>query len=503
MAIVLGIDIGTSATKAIACDEAGAIVAVADAPHTLSMPRPEWTEQPPQMWWQATVEAIGRVLRSDRVHAHHIAALGLSGQMHGSVFLPRDADAVSGEVVRPAILWNDQRTARECEEIERRAGGRDALLRLVGNVPLAGYTAPKILWLRDHEPDAFAATEMILLPKDYIAWRLTGERATDAGDASGTLLLDPVSRDWSENMLAAIDLDRSRFPRVLESQEVTGRVTDAAARATGLLHGTPVVIGSGDQMTGAVGTGVVHSNLVSATLGTSGVVFAHSGRTLPHDPEGRIQVMCAAIPGEYCVYGCSLCAAGAMHWLRDTIAPNMDFATLDHEAHGVDAGADGLFFMPYLSGERCPHPDPNARGAWIGLSASHTRAHLTRSVLEGVAFTMREILDLIHRSGMSPSDIRLSGGGAKSPLWRRIMTDVMGIKTSTVNTTEGSAYGASLLAGVGAGIWDDVANACESCIRTDQRAEPDRATASRYTELQERYSALYPRLRKHYARMSE
>jgi len=495
MTVLLGLDIGTSATKAILIDGTGRVLATADARHEVSMPKPGWSEQAPDWWWNAVCEAIPRAIDAAGVAADEIKAVGLSGQMHGSVFLPADPDPRDPRPVRNAILWNDQRTEAECAEIEHAASGRRELIAMTGNPALTGFTAPKILWLRNHEPDHFDQTAKVILPKDYIRFRLSGELATDFGDGSGTLLLDLRARDWHKGLLSRLELDASLLPALVESAEPTGRVGQWAAEATGLAQGTIVVGGSGDQMTGAVGMGVVAPGIVSAALGTSGVIFAHAGGNLPEDPEGRVQIMCAAVPEEYCMYGCMLSAAGALQWFHDHFAPEAGFAQLDADAESVGVGADGLIFLPYLTGERCPHPDPRARGAFVGLTARHARAHLVRAVMEGVAFGMAGMLDLVRDLGVLPEEVRLGGGGAKSPLWRTIQAAAYHTPVATLSTAEGSAYGAALLAGVGCGVWSTVGEACRATLGVESHLEPDPEMVPRYARIREVYDALYPALR--------
>lgn len=495
MPLFLGLDIGTSATKAIVMDESGAVRGAADSPHDLAMPQPGWSEQHPDWWWRATCEATRAVLTRVGLRAADIGCVGLSGQMHGSVFLPAHPDPADPRPIRNALLWNDQRTGDECDAIEQAAGGRDRLIGMVGNPALTGFTAPKILWLRSHEPANFERTRHILLPKDYVRFRLTGELAIDAGDASGTLLLDPRTRDWHGELLSRLSLDRSLFPRVIEAPDRAGVVSRQAAAETGLIPGTPVVAGSGDQMTGAVGMGIVRPGLVSATLGTSGVIFAHAGRTLPSDRSGRIQIMCAAVPGEWCVYGCMLSAAGALHWFRDTCAPGVPYATLDAEADLAGPGAGGLLFLPYLTGERCPYPDPRARGAFIGLTARHTRGHLARAVLEGVALSMAQILDLVRALGISPDELRMSGGGAASTLWRRIHAAAFGLPITSLNTAQGSAYGAAILAAVGAGAWSSVDEACAACLKEESRIAASLHETEVFRSLRRIHERAYPDIR--------
>lgn len=511
MPLFLGLDIGTSATKAVIIDAGGVVRGAAESPHPIQMPRPGWSEQDPRDWWKACVHSTRNALQAGGIRGRDIEGIGLSGHMHGSVFLPRDADPDSPRVIRPAILWNDQRTAAQCEAITR-AVGAGRLLEITGNRVLTGFTAPKLLWLRDHEPDNFAQIGLLLLPKDFIRYQLTGEAAIDVGDASGTLLLDLRSRDWSDEILEALAIDRTILPRVIESIDRAGTLRSAAAEALGLQVGTPVVAGSGDQMTGAVGMGIVARGLVSATLGTSGVVFAHLGaqpfsslsekgnkssatlQAAEGDPS-TLQSMCASVPGEYCTYGCMLSAAGALSWFREVCGPGVTLGQLDEEAANVSPGAEGLIFLPYLTGERCPHADPEARGAFIGLTARHTRGHMARAVMEGVAFAMAQMLDLVREARVEASEVRLSGGGARSKLWRQIQSGVYGTPVSILDTSDASACGAALLAGVGCGAWGTVQEACAQALHVRERIEPDPHLVAEYARWRGIYNSLYPTLR--------
>lgn len=409
--------------------------------------------------------------------------------MHGLVLLDDD-----GEVLRPSILWNDQRCAAECDEI--RAGlGKERLIRISGNDALTGFTAPKIIWVRNHEPDVYARARHVLLPKDYLRYKLTHEYAMDKADGSGTLLFDLERRDWSNDILDALQIPAGWMPPTFEGPEITGRVTREAAEATGLREGTPVVAGGGDQSAQAVGVGAIRPGVLAVTMGTSGVVFAATETPLI-ESEGRLHAFCHAVPSRWHLMGVMLSAAGSLQWYRDALYPNVSFDELVNEAAQVPAGSDGLLFLPYLSGERTPHPDPLARGSWVGLTNRHKRAHLTRAVLEGVAFGLKDIFSLMQQVGMGEIDqVRVSGGGAKSNLWRQILAEILDSELVTVNTTEGAAYGAALLAGVGAGVWDDVDTACAQTIRVGDRITPDTANISRYTELYRHYQSLYPTLR--------
>lgn len=504
--ILLGIDIGTSSTKALVIDGEGRVLGAASAGHEVSTPRIGWSEQNPAQWWQAACEATRKATVEAGIDAREIAALGLSGQMHGLVLLDADTAGSHGKVdrvLRPAILWNDQRTPAQCEAIEAAVGGRRRLVELSGNAALPGFTLPKLLWVREHEPEVFARSRLALTPKDWVRFRLTGEAAIDVGDASGTLLFDVDRRAWSEGIAGAVGLDLSLLPRAIESCEVAGEVTRAAAEATGLRAGTPVVAGSGDNMAGAVGAGVVEPGMVLATLGTSGVFYAHSERPRRDlgEPPGRLHTMCAADgtgarPGQWCVTGCMLSAAGALQWARDRLFPDATFEQLVGEAETAPPGCEGLVFLPYLTGERCPHPDPSARGGWIGLTARHGRAHLLRAVVEGVTFGMGEILGLMRGAGVRVERIRLGGGGAKSRFWRQVQADVYGAAVSLPNTAEGPALGAAMMAGVGVGAWQNVREAARAIIADTETIGP---SGTDYGAAREAYARLYRDLRGHFA----
>jgi xylulokinase len=440
----LGVDTSTTSSKALLIDEAGEVVAVASSPHTLQTPRPLWSEQNPPEWWQAVCVSIRSVLKKAGMKAETVAGIGLTGQMHGLVLLD---DA--GEVLRPAILWNDQRTQAQCDELHHRIG-KGNFIQITGNIALTGFTAPKILWVAQNEPDVYAQVKHILLPKDYIRYRLTGEYAMDKADGSGTVLFDLKRRTWSPEVLAALGIDPTWMPPTFEGTEFTGCVTAKAAELTGLKAGTPVAAGAGDQAAQAVGVGAVEPGVVALTIGASGVVFATTPSALV-EPEGRLHAFCHALPGKWHFMGVMLSAAGSLQWYRDTQAPGLSFDDLLKEAENVPAGCEGLQFLPYLSGERTPHPDPLARGAFIGLTLRHGRGHLTRSVLEGVAFGLKDSFMLIQNAGLGNiHQVRASGGGIKSTLWRQILASVLEAELVTVNAVEGAAYGAALLAGMGA-----------------------------------------------------
>ena len=488
MSHVVGIDVSTTATKALLLDQRGAVVASGSAEYGYDIPRPSWTEQGPHLWWDAAVESISQMMKRSGIAAVDIDAIGLTGQMHGSVLL----DA-TGDVVRPAILWNDQRTAAECDEIRRRIG-RERLIAITGNDALTGFTAPKLLWVARNEPDNWARVATILLPKDYVRYRLTGDRVVDVADGSGTILFDLAARTWSPEVLDALDIEPGLCPPTMEGPEITGGLSEEAARATGLIAGTPVVAGGGDQSANAVGVGAVDSGIVALSLGTSGVVFAASDAPSV-DAEARVQAFCHAAPGRWHMMGVMLSAAGSLRWLRDTLAPGRDFSELVAGAAEVPAGSEGLLFLPYLTGERTPHPDPLARGAFVGLTVSHDLRHMTRAVLEGVAFGLRDGLDLMVAAGVpKPSSIRASGGGTRSELWRQVLADVLEADIETVATEEGAAFGAGILASIGAGHFADAPAAVASVVETRTAARPSTEVAT-YSAAHARYQALYPALR--------
>lgn len=507
MAVYLGIDIGTSGTKTLAMREDGAILATATKEYPLSTPKPGWSEQNPEDWWQATIAGVRQVLKRGNLTADDVAGIGLSGQMHGSVFL----DA-SHEVIRPALLWNDQRTAAECAEIEQRAGGRARLIELVANPALTGFTAPKILWLRNHEPRNFERCAQVLLPKDYIRFRLTGEFATEVSDASGTLLLDVRNRQWCQPLLEALQLDPSLLPRVYESEEVSGRLTKKVAKQLRLNAGTPVVGGGGDQAAGAVGNGVVQRGVISATMGTSGVVFAHSDE-VQIDPQGRVHTFCHAVRGKWHVMGVVLSAGGSLQWFRNQLCSaeltaakkqkTDPYNLIVRQAADAPPDCEGLYFLPYLTGERTPHADPHARGAWIGLTLRHGRAHLVRSVMEGATYAMRDCLEIIRAMRIPVEQIRLSGGGARSDFWRQMQADIYGQPVVTINAEEGPAYGVALLAAAGTGAYKDVVEACTATIRVTSTTEPNAEAARTYQEAYPIYGRLYTALKDQYAAIAK
>lgn len=487
MGLVLGIDVSTTATKAVLVDETGAVRGVGTSEYRFSAPRPLWSEQDPAAWWEGAIVAIGSALAAAGASGDDVVAVGLTGQMHGLVLLD-EAD----RILRPAILWNDQRTAAECDAI-RAAVGPERLIEITGNDALTGFTAPKLVWVRDREPDVWARVAHVLLPKDYLRLRLTGDHALDKADGAGTILFDLAARDWSAEVLAALEIPAAWLPPTFEGPEVTGTLTAEAAAATSLLVGTPVVAGGGDQAANAVGVGVLSPGEMALSLGTSGVVFAATDRPLS-DRHRIVHAFCHAVPGRWHMMSVMLSAAGSLRWFRDALAPTEDFGTLVGSAAAVDAATDGLFFLPYLTGERSPYPDPFARGAFVGLTLGHDRRHMTRAVIEGVAFGLRDGLELMLAAGLPPPKrIRASGGGTASRLWRSILADVLEAEIATVSTTEGAAYGAAVLAAVGAGWFPDAETATTTLVRVTPVAEPGPAVDA-YRAAHARYRALYPAL---------
>jgi xylulokinase len=489
MTHLLGIDLSTTGAKALLIDREGRVVSSATTPLNLSTPHPLWSEQDPHEWWTATTNSIKQALAEANVSGDDIASIGLTGQMHGLVLLDD-----SGQVLRPAILWNDQRCGAECDEIRARVS-REKLVQITGNDALTGFTAPKILWVEKHELEIYRRIRHILLPKDYIRYKLTAALAMDKADGSGTMLFDLRRRTWSSELLDILNISADWLPPTFEGHETTGEVTHEIAELTGLRAGTPVVAGGGDQSAQAVGVGVVRPGSMAVTLGTSGVVFAATESALI-EPDGRLHAFCHAVSNRWHLMGVMLSAAGSLQWYHDKFAHDKSFGELVDEASQIPAGSEGLIFLPYLSGERTPHPDPFARGAWIGLTTRHSRPHLTRAVLEGVAFGLKDIFNLMKEVGLGSVDrIRVSGGGARSSLWRQIIADVFEAELVTVNTTEGAAYGAALLAGVGAGVWRDVDTACSQTIFVSDRVSPNAATSATYRSAYHEYQSLYPLLK--------
>jgi xylulokinase len=486
--VFLGLDVGTSGVKALLLDAAGGdVVASATTALSLATPQPGWAEQHPDDWWKACLASTRQVL--ERQPEARVAAIGISGQMHSSVFLDR-----AGAVVRPALLWCDGRTTAECQEITRRAGGESRLRDWVSNPALEGFTLPKVLWLRHHEPAAFARVATVLLPKDFVRFRLTGTLAAEPSDASGTLMYDPARRRWSREIMEAVELPLSLLPDVGESCEVLGRVTPQAAALSGLAAGTSVVGGGADNACGATGVGVLAPGDTVVSWGTSGTVLAPTAEPRV-DPGLRAHTFCHVAPNTWYLMGVVLSAGAAFAWYRDQVAREGAGAgdeRLTEEAAGVPAGAAGVTFLPYLQGERTPHRDAAMRGAFLGLSLAHTRAHLTRAVLEGVAFALRDSLSILQELGLSPAVLLLTGGGARSPFIRRLLADVFGVPVTTVNREEGPAYGAALMAAVGAGAFADLAVAATRTLTRAPLLSTDPVACAEYQRLYARFRAGYP-----------
>ena len=504
-AYMIGVDVGTTGSKALLVSEDGRVVASVTTEYPMYTPYPLWAEQDPIDWWAATTSSIRGVMEKGGVEPADVVGVGLTGQMHGLVLLDGQ-----GDVLRRCIMWNDQRTAAQCAEITQKVG-LDNLLRYTGNPVLPGFTAPKILWVAQNEPDVYKQVAAVLLPKDYVRYRLTGGFFSDVSDASGTSLFDVSRRQWSDEMLKALNVPRQWLPEVTESPVASARVSAAGAKESGLLEGTPVVGGGGDNAAGAVGTGIIREGVVSVSMGTSGVVFAASD-TYRVEPEGKLHAFCHAVPGKWHLMGVMLSAAGSFRWYRDSLG---DMEKAEAARSGKDAydlltgaaaevppGCEGLIFLPYLTGERTPYPDPNARGVFFGLTLRHGKPHMTRSVLEGVTFGLRDSLELMRQLGLSIEEIVALGGGARSPLWRQILADIFDNDITTVNVTEGAPYGAALLAGVGAGVYGSVEAACDAVVRVEGRTSPG-ADAAIYADYYPRYRALYPALAPEFAAIAQ
>jgi xylulokinase len=490
----LGIDVGTGGTRALIVDEKGYVTASATEEHeAFASPQIGWAEQNPEDWWRACGLAIRKALDHAKLDGEQIACVGFSGQMHGAVMLDAH-DAV----VRPALIWCDVRTEKQCQELTKRIGA-DRLIRFTCNPALPNFTLTKFLWVRENEPEKWRTVRSVMLPKDYVRFRMTGERAIDVADASGTLLLDVANRRWSAEVIQIAEIDASMLPRLYESQEICGKVTAAGAAATGLKIGTPVAAGAGDQAAGATGMGIVAAGTVSATIGTSGVVFAATDRPAL-DSRGRLHTFCHAVPGRWHVMGVTQAAGLSLRWFRDHFGAGADdgrdpYARLTAEASEAPPGSDGLLWAPYLMGERTPHLDAQARGALIGLTASHTRGHVIRAILEGVAFSLKDTFTLFSEMGVPVNRIRLGGGGARSPLWRQIQADAYGHEVEIVEAEEGAAYGAAILAGVGAGRWKSVDAGCEEIVRVASVVKPQPAAVERMAGQYEAYRRMYGAIR--------
>ena len=479
MSVMIGLDMGTGGARAVAVNDAGQIVAEASSEYPLHTPRPGWTEQDPEDWWEGVKEVLSKVV----AEAGEVDGIGLTGQMHGSVFLDG-----SDRVIRPALLWNDQRTQAQCDDITRAVGG-GRLISIAGNPALTGFQAPKIIWLRDEEPENYGRVSRVLLPKDYVRLRLTGEYATDASDASGTLLLDMRARDWSGEILDALEIPHEWMPKVYEGPENTGALRENVAEELGLTPGIPVAAGGGDNAAAAVGTGIVGPGLVNSSVGTSGVLFAHTDEFKP-DPSGRLHAFCHAVPGAYHLMGVTLSAGGSLSWWREALGG--DFDELVEAASEIEPGSEGLVFLPYLSGERTPHLDPGARGAFFGLTARHGVAHMTRAVMEGVIFSLRDSLEIMRELDIPIDDVRATGGGARSDLWRQLQADIYATPIRRTVADEGPAFGAALLAGVASGAYANVGEATSVVEMREEITEPDSEISKEYEEYYEVYRSLYP-----------
>ena len=485
----LGIDIGTGGSRALLVDRAGRVVAAHTVAHEeMAQLQPLWAEQRPENWWEAAVAAIQGVLAQAGVAGSEIQGIGLSGQMHGLVILD-DAN----QVIRPSLIWCDQRSQAQVDWVNQTVG-KAKVLACIANPVLTGFTLPKLLWVRDNEPLLYERIRKMLLPKDYVRFRLTGEFATEVSDASGTALFDVVNRRWSFELADAVGVDRAFLPACYESSEITGRITPEVAARTGLSAGTPVVGGGGDQAASAVGNGIVAPGIVSCTLGTSGVVFAHMDR-VQYDPAGRVHTFCHAVKGKWHVMGVTQGAGLSLQWFRNQLAPGTPYDDLMAEAATAPAGSQGLYWLPYLMGERTPHLDATARGGWIGLTNSHRRADLIRALIEGISYSQKDCLDIVESLGVQVASVRASGGGARSPLWRQILADVFSKPVETLESQEGSALGAALLAMVGTGAYSDVPEVCGAVIRENARVEPEPVAASGYASGHRVYQALYPALK--------
>jgi len=495
MEYVIGIDIGTTGVKTLLCNNKGEIISSVLVEYPLSHPKPSWAEQDPADWWKATVESIKSVMNETNINKKDVKAVGLTGQMHGAIFLDGN-----NSILRPAILWCDQRTSSECDDINRIIG-KENLINFVSNPALTGFTAPKILWVRKNEPKIYEKTRKILLPKDYIRFRLTGEFASDVSDASGTLLFDVKNRKWSNEVLEKLNIDRNLLPDVYESTEITGTLTKDASKLLGLSTETAVVAGAGDQAAGAVGNGIVEPGIISSTTGTSGVIFAYTDQ-VKTDPLGRVHTFCHAIPGKWHVMGVMLAAGGSFKWLKEMLGAG-SYQLMTEQASKAPNGSEGLIFLPYLMGERTPHADPDAKAVFFGISPRHTRAHIIRSVMEGVSFGLRDSLEIIKNLDIPVSEIRASGGGAKSKLWKQIQADVNKEPIYTINVDEGPAFGAALLAMVGAGIYSSVPEACRQTIKTIDKIEPITQNTKIYDEYYKLYKRLYSSLKDNFKQHSK
>lgn len=497
MAYLLGLDIGTSGVKGLLLSVGGKIITTRTENYPLSTPHSGWAEQDPEDWWQATKECIGGIIKESDVKPAEIKGISFSGQMHSSIFLDEEM-----EVIRPAILWSDTRTSKQCQEIYEKAGGLKELIGYVSNPALEGFTAPKILWLRENEPENFTKVDLVLLPKDYIRYKLTGEIHMDVSDGAGTLMMDVEEKDWSDGLLAKLGLSREILPPLVDSIAVTGNITEEVAWQTGLNPETPVVAGGADNACGAVGSGIIKEGRVMASIGTSGVVVAFARKPVA-DQGGRIHLFNHSRPDSWYMMGVMLSAGMAFNWMKENLFDNqLNFKELDDLATDVKPGSEGLIFLPYLYGERTPHADANARGVYFGISGKHEQSHFVRSVLEGVTFGLRDSLELIKGQGVAIDEIRAIGGGAKSPIWQQILADIFGQPINLLNVEEGPAFGAALIAGVGVGEYDSFEEAEEGIIEVVDTIEPIRENIKIYNEYYTVYKNLYGSLKKDFAHLA-
>jgi xylulokinase len=505
MKFLLGLDVGTTSTRTVIIDENSKPVASSISDYKLITPKPGWAEQIPDDWWIASIKTIKDVIKKSNVSPENIVCIGLSGQMHGSVFLDS-----SGNVIRPAILWCDQRTFKQCETIYK-IFGYDGFIKLSYNRALPGFTAPKILWLKENEPENYKKVSKILLPKDYIRYKLSNTYATEVSDASGTILMDIPSRNWSNEILNGLHIKRSLLPEVFESDIISSKVSKEASNLTGLIEGTPIVGGGSDNAAGAVSSGIIRSGLISDSIGTSGVVFAHMDRPL-YDSQGRVHSFCHAVPGKWHLTGVTLSAAGSLRWYFDEFGPSKEiiknfpdikgYDLLDKQAERVPAGSDGLIFLPYLSGERTPYADPDARGVFFGISYLHGPDHFVRSIMEGVAFSQLDCLTLMRDLNINSDKIILFGGGAKSSIWRQIIADILNSKVVTLNVEEGSAFGAAIIAGAGCGIYPSIKEGVDKIINEDKENNPIAENVEKYKKLYAIYKLLYKDLKDNFKKLS-
>ncbi len=506
MAFLLGVDIGTSGTKTVLFDEKGNTVASDLQEYPLYQPNIGWAEQEPEDWWKATYTSINNVILKSGIDVQAVKGIGLSGQMHGAVLLDKD-----GHVLRKAIIWCDQRSGAECDEITAKVG-KDRLIEITANPALTGFTASKVMWVKNNEPHIYDRVRKILLPKDYIRYKLTGEFATEVSDASGMQFMDIPERRWSGEVLDKLGIDKECLGVLYESPEITGKVHKYAAQLTGLKEGTPVVGGAGDQAAGAVGNGIVKPGVISSTIGTSGVVFAYTDK-VSIDPKGRVHTFCHAVPGTWHIMGVTQGAGLSLKWFRDNFCMEEKrtaalmqvdpYVLMDQEAENVEEGCKGLIYLPYIMGERTPHLNPNARGVFFGLSAKHEKQDLLRAIMEGVVYSLKDCMEIIKEMGVDVTEVRASGGGGKSKLWRQMQADMFGCAINTINSGEGPALGVALLAGVGAGLYANVEQACDAAISVKTTQSPDMVLNEKYAKYYRIYRQLYKSLKQDFADLAK